>query len=114
MNYTIDATNKSLGRLATEVASILMGKNDPSFTRNTVSAHTVTVTNASKIKQDPRKMLTKTYKSFSGYPGGLKQSTMEHVSKTKGFSAIVSNAVKGMLPDNKLKKDMMKKLTITE
>ena len=114
MNYTIDATNKSLGRLATEVATILMGKHDASFVRNAVSAHTVTVTNASKIKQDPRKMQTKLYKSFSGYPGGLKESNMEHVAKTKGFSTIVSNAVKGMLPDNRLKKDMMKKLTITE
>ena len=114
MNYTIDATNKSLGRLATEVAALLIGKNEATFARNTVSANTVTVTNASKIKQDPRKMLTKTYKSFSGYPGGLKESTMAHVSKTKGFSAIVSNAVKGMLPDNRLKKEFMKKLTITE
>ncbi len=114
MNYTIDATNKSLGRLASEVASILMGKNDASFVRNAVSGNTVTVTNASKLKQDPRKLDTKVYKSFSGYPGGLKLSSMEHVSKQKGWSFIVSNAVKGMLPDNKLKKDMMKNLTITE
>lgn len=114
MNYTIDATNKSLGRLATEVASILMGKNDTSFARNTVPNNLVTVINASKIKTDSRKMLSKTYKSFSGYPGGLKESTMQHVVDTKGFATIVETAVKGMLPDNRLKKEMMKHLTITE
>lgn len=114
MNYTIDATNKSLGRLASEVAALLMGKNDPSFTRNNVSENTVTVTNASKIKTDPRKMLTKTYNSFSGYPGGLKQSTMQHVTDTKGFKEVVAVAIKGMLPSNRLRNDMMKHLTITE
>jgi large subunit ribosomal protein L13 len=114
MNYTIDATNKSLGRLATEVASILMGKNSPDFARNAVPQHMVTVINASKIKVDPRKMLEKTYNSFSGYPGGLKQSTMAHVTEAKGFAEVVSLAIKGMLPQNKLKSDMMKHLTITE
>ncbi len=114
MNYTIDATNKSLGRLATEIATILMGKNETSFARNAISENTVSVVNASKIKKDPRKMLEKQYKSFSGYPGGLKLENMAHVTNKKGFSFIVENAVKGMLPDNKLKKPMMKKLTITE
>jgi large subunit ribosomal protein L13 len=114
MNYTIDATNKSLGRLATEVASILMGKNSPTFARNTVSDNTVTVTNASKIKASQKKLLEKTYKSFSGYPGGLKIETMAKVTATKGYREVVATAVKGMLPDNKLKKDMMKHLTVTE
>ena len=114
MNYTIDATGKSLGRLASEVAALLIGKDSPTYTRNNVSENTVTVTNASKIKQDPRKMLTKTYKSFSGYPGGLKLSTMAKVTATKGFGDVIATAVKGMLPDNKLKKEMMKHLTITE
>ena len=82
MNYTIDATNKSLGRLATEVATILMSKNDPSFARNTLSGNSVTVTNASKIKMRPEKSLEKTYLSFSGYPGGLKERTMAHVIDT--------------------------------
>ncbi len=114
MNHTIDATNKSLGRVATEVASILQGKNEASFARNTVSENTVTVTNASKLKVDPRKMLEKTYNSFSGYPGGLKQSTMQHVTDTKGFKEVLSLAIKGMLPSNRLRNDMMKHLTITE
>lgn len=114
MNYTIDATNKSLGRLATEVATLLMGKNSADFARNVVPNNLVTVTNAAKLKVDPRKMDTKLYNSFSGYPGGLKQSPMKHIVATKGFKEVIEKAVKGMLPDNKLKRDMMKHLTITE
>ena len=79
MEYTIDATNKSMGRVATEVATLLMGKNDTSFARNTVSTNTVIVTNASKLKIAQQKLDEKTYLSFSGYPGGLKESTMKHV-----------------------------------
>jgi len=114
MKHTIDATNKSLGRLATEVASILMGKNSASFVRNGVSTNTVVVTNASKLKVSPSKMLEKKYVTYSGYPGGLKSSTMAHVASTKGYKELVSVAVKGMLPDNKLKKEMLKHLTVTE
>lgn len=114
MNYTIDATNKSLGRLATEVATILMGKNAPSFARNIVSENTVTIINASKIKASPKKLLEKTYKRFSGYPGGLKTETMAKVVTSKGYQEVVTTAIKGMLPDNKLKREMMKHLTITE
>lgn len=113
-NYTIDATNKSLGRLASEVASIIMGKNDPSFVNNALSTNTVTVTNASKLKIDPRRMKEKTYNSFSGYPGGLKQTDMAHMIEKKGYAEILTRAVKGMLPDNKLKNGMLKALTVTE
>jgi large subunit ribosomal protein L13 len=114
MNYTVDATNKSLGRVATEVATLLMGKNDPTFARNVVSSNVVTVTNASKIKVDPKKLSEKTYNSYSGYPGGLKVSTMSHVVSKKGYAEVVRTAVKGMLPDNKLKNEMMNHLTVTE
>ena len=114
MNYTIDATNKSLGRLASEAASKLMGKDSASFVRNQVSTNLVTITNASKLKIGDRKLDTKLYSSFSGYPGGLKLSTMAKVTATKGFGDVIATAVKGMLPDNKLKKEMMKHLTITE
>ncbi len=114
MNYTIDATNKSLGRLASEAAAILLGKNEVTFARNTVSTNTVTITNASKLKVDPRKMLEKTYNSFSGYPGGLKQNTMRHVTDKKGFKEVLAVAIKGMIPSNRLRSDVMKHLTITE
>ncbi len=114
MNYTIDATNKSLGRLASEVASLLMGKNSASFTRNQVSGNTVTVTNAAKLKVAPQKLEQKTYKRYSGYPGGLTVSKMSHVVSQKGYKEVITLAIKGMLPDNKLKKQFLKNLTVTE
>lgn len=114
MNHTIDATNKSLGRLASEVASILMGKNTTSFVRNKVSENTVTVTNVGKLKVAPNKLEQKTYKRYSGYPGGLTVSKMSHVISQKGYVEIFTLAVKGMLPDNKLKKEFLKHLTVTE
>jgi large subunit ribosomal protein L13 len=114
MNYTVDATNNSLGRLATEVAVLLMGKNDADFARNKLSKNTVTVSNASKLKIGQTKLETKTYKSFSGYPGGLKEISMEHRIEKKGYKSVVETAVKGMLPDNRLKKEMLKHLTVTE
>lgn len=114
MNHTIDATNKSLGRLASEVAVLLMGKNTPEFTRNNLSGATVTVTNASKLKVAAPKLKDKTYLSFSGYPGGLKVSSMAHVVEKKGYAEVVTLAVKGMLPKNKLQNEMMKALTVTE
>lgn len=114
MEYTVDATNKSLGRVATEVATLLMGKNNVGFVRNEVTDTKVTVENASKLKIDPRKLLTKKYNSFSGYPGGLKQTSMKHMIEKKGYSEVVHIAVKGMLPDNKLKTEFLKHLTINE
>ena len=114
MEYTIDATNKSLGRLASEVAALLIGKNSTAFVSNKVIDAKVTVTNASKMKISEEKKLTKTYNSFSGYPGGLKQPTMQHVIAKKGYQEILTTAVKGMLPDNKLKKEMLKHLVVTE
>lgn len=114
MEYKIDATNKALGRVASEVATILMGKNDTSFARNTISTNTVLVINASKMKIDQKKTLEKTYLSFSGYPGGLKSSTLAHVVGKKGYGEILEVAVHGMLPANRLRKEFLKHLTITE
>jgi large subunit ribosomal protein L13 len=115
MEYTIDATNKSLGRVASEVAILLMGKNTTSFVRNATPDVKVNLTNASKIKiPNQKKLIEKTYNSFSGYPGGLKQSTMAHVIEKKGYSEILTQAVKGMLPKNKLQNELMKHLTVTE
>jgi large subunit ribosomal protein L13 len=114
MEYTLDATNKSMGRLASEIAALLMGKNDTSFTRNNVSPNTVVVTNASKMKVVQQKLDEKTYLSFSGYPGGLKESTMKHVISKKGYAEVLRTAVKGMLPKNKLQAEFLKHLTISE
>lgn len=114
MNYTIDATGKKLGRLATEVATILMGKNSPEFTRNNLSGNTVTVTNASKLIISEEKLQDKKYLSFSGYPGGLKKTQMGRLIEKKGHGEIIRIAVRGMLPANRLRKEMLKSLIITE
>ena len=115
MEYTVDATNRSLGRVATEVASLLMGKNTTTFVRNANPGVTVKLVNASKITiPNQKKLLEKTYNSFSGYPGGLKQTTMAHMIEKKGYSEILTQAVKGMLPKNKLQTDLMKHLIVTE
>ncbi len=114
MNYTIDATEKSLGRLASEAAALLIGKNTTDFARNVLSGNTVTVINAGKLKVSEKKMKEKFYTRYSGYPGGLKELSLAHVVEKKGYKEAVTIAIKGMLPDNKLKKGMMKALTVTE
>ena len=115
MEYTVDATNRSLGRVATEVASLLMGKNTTTFVRNANPGVTVKLVNASKITiPNQKKLLEKTYNSFSGYPGGLKQTTMAHMIEKKGYSEILTQAVKGMLPKNKLQDIRMKNLVVEE
>ncbi len=114
MTHTVDATNKSIGRVASEAAVLLMGKHATSFVRHTAPAITVTITNAAKMNIAPNKMLEKIYTRYSGYPGGLKQETLAHVVAKKGYKEAIAMAVKGMLPDNKLKKDLMKHLIVTE
>ena len=106
MKHIIDAQNKKIGRVATEAASILMGKNTPLFSKNV----------APKVKADisAQRKNDKYYKNYSGYPGGQRIRTMSKVIEDKGYSEIFRLAVKGMLPDNKLKAKMMANLTIKE
>lgn len=112
--YTIDATNRTIGRVATEAAVILMGKNDPSFRRNTTSDAVVTITNASKVKIDSKKPRAKVYQRYSGYPGGQKQRTLEETVTVKGYKEVFEKAVYGMLPANKLRRILMKNLIVTD
>ena len=112
--FTIDATGKSLGRLATEVASILLAKNSASFAKNFTAKVKVAVTNAGKIAVTGNKMDSKTHKRFSLYPGGLKTPNWADVASKKGFKELLRHAVEGMLPKNSLQKERMKNLTITE
>lgn len=114
VNYTIDATGKSVGRVATEVAMILMGKNTPAFANNKVANHKVTIENASKANISPKKMKNTEYAKYSGYPGGLKFVTMEKVVEKHGYGEVFRRAVYGMLPGNKLRDPRMKNLTITD
>lgn len=114
MKYTLDAQNKKIGRIATQAAVFLMGKNNPDYARNSIPNITVEITNASKASVDTKKLTQKTYSRYSGYPGGLKQPTMSKVIEKKGYSELFKEAVSGMLPKNKLRQKMMNNLTVTE
>lgn len=105
----IDASGKVLGRLATEIADVLRGKNRPEFTPHTDAGDYVIVTNCDKIKLTGNKWKGKTYENYSGYRGGLKVKTAEELFK-QDPTKLVTFAVKGMLPKNKLNRVIIKKL----
>lgn len=114
MKHTLDATGKRMGRLATEIAVILMGKNRSDFSRNKIPELELEVTNASKMSIDTKKKRDKSYVSHSGYPGALKTVSMQQVIESKGEKEVLRKAVLGMLPKNKLRAQMIKNLTITD
>jgi large subunit ribosomal protein L13 len=111
--HTIDATGKRLGKVATEAATVLMGKDQASFARNTVEAVTVEIINTSKL-DIPEAKKEEIYQSYSGYPGGRRTETLEHLGKRLGYGEVVRRTISGMLPNNKLKKRLMKQLIVTE
>lgn len=111
--YTIDASGKRLGRIATEAASYLIGKNATNVARNVVTPVTVRVTNVSKLDLSEKKSKA-IYQSYSGYPGGRRTETLEHLGARLGYSEAVRRTIKGMLPKNKLQSLMMKNLNVTE
>jgi len=112
--HTIDAKGKSPGRVATQVAVLLMGKNRTDYSRNKIPNLEVEVTSAGKMNINQNRAKQKTYYHHSGYPGGLKSATMERVIETKGAREVLRRAVSGMLPKNKLRARMMKNLKIRE
>lgn len=113
MQYIIDATGKKLGRVASEAAAILRGKHDTGFAPNNVSLDTVVIEHASKIDLSERR-LQETYTTYSGYPGGLTHETRGHLLSRRGMKEVVMRTVRGMLPRNKLRNEMLKKLAIKE
>ncbi len=114
MEYVIDAKGKKLGRVAQEAASILMGKNTPDFERQTLSGNKVIIENASLADISEVKKETKEYERYSGYPGGLVYEKMKRTIEKKGYSEVFKYAVMGMLPANRLAKQMMKNLIVKE
>lgn len=109
--HVIDASGKILGRLATEVATILMGKNKANYVPYLDVGDYVTVTNASNIKVTGKKYKDKNYFRHSGYPGGLKVETFENLLKRRP-EYLIEHAIKGMLPKSKLGNQMIKKLKV--
>lgn len=112
--YTIDAKGRVPGRVATEVAVLLMGKNRTDFARNHIPDVEVEVNSSSKMLLSAKKLKDKMYSHHSGFPGGLKRRSQEHVVETKGTREVLRRAVYGMLPKNKLRPQMMKNLKINE
>lgn len=113
MEYTVDAKGKTLGRVATEVAVFLMEKNTAHYSPEKVPTAKVKVINANALSITEKKKGEKTYKNYSGYPGGLRITPLKELIEKKGNEEALMLAVKGMLPDNKLKKFMLKNLEIT-
>ena len=109
--YVVDATDKVLGRLATEIARRLRGKHKPQYTPHMDGGDYIVVVNAEKIKVTGNKRQNKIYYRHSGFPGGLKKINFANLQK-KSPEAIVKNAVKGMLPKGPLGRAMLKKLKI--
>ena len=109
--YLVDAENQTLGRLATEVASVLRGKNKASYTPHLDTGDFVVVINADKVRVSGSKPQQKLYRRHSGRPGGMKVETFAHLQERLP-ERIVEKAIKGMLPHNVLGRQMFRKLKV--
>ncbi len=112
MKYKIDASGKILGRVATEVAIILRGKNDPKFMPNVVPVNLVEVINTKDLKISGDKAKTKSYFHYSGYPGGIRKKTFDDL-QVQDNGKVLRKAVFGMLPVNKLRSKIINNLRIS-
>src|SRR4051794_38191462 len=109
--YLVDAEGKTLGRLATQIADTLRGKNKPEYTPHCDTGDFVVVLNAEKIKVSGNKMTEKIYYRHTGYPGGLRQRTLEEQLERRP-EEVIRKAVKGMLPRTKLGAAQLRKLKV--
>jgi len=109
--YVVDAADRVLGRLASELAHILRGKHKPTYTPHLDCGDFVVVVNAEKVRLTGNKQALKQYFSHSGYPGGTKFTTVDEMLN-KHPERVILSAVKGMLPSNKLARHQLKKLKV--
>ena len=109
--HVIDASDKILGRVATQAASLLMGKHKPIFCHHLDTGDYVVVINAEKVRVTGNKAKQKFYYRHSGYPGGLKSVSLEKMLQTHP-TRVIEYGVKGMLPQNRLRASMMKRLRV--
>jgi len=109
--YLIDATGKSFGRIAAQAAIILRGKHKKEYSANFDMGDFVVITNAKEAVYTGKKMEQKKYYWHSGYPGGIKSITLKDLSK-KDPSAPIKRAISGMLPQNRLKKEQIKRIKV--
>ena len=109
--YVVDAEGKTLGRLASQIAAILRGKHKPTFTPHVDCGDFVIIVNAEKIHLSGKKLTDKVYTRFSGYPGGLKETTAGQMLE-KHPTRVLELAIKGMLPHTRLGRQMFHKLKV--
>lgn len=114
MKYSIDAQGKKLGRVASEAASVLMGKNSPSFAKNKVAETKVEISNVKLADISAEKKIKDVYVTYTGSRGGLNSETLAALIARRGYSEVFRRAIYRMLPDNKLRDKRMLNLTIKE
>jgi large subunit ribosomal protein L13 len=109
--YLIDAKGMNLGRLSTKIAELLMGKHKPTYSPNVITGDVVVVINCAKIKVTGNKLTDKFYYRHSGYPGGLKETSLKEMLE-KYPNRVIEHSVAGMLPKNKLRAQMLNNLKV--
>ncbi len=114
MKYTIDAQGKKIGRVASEAASILMGKNTTTFAKNTVADSKIEIINVNAADVSARKKEKDTYVTYTGFRGGLNSESLGRLINRAGMKEVFRRAIYRMLPDNKLRDVRIKNLTIKE
>lgn len=112
--HTIDAQEKSLGRVASEAATLLRGKDNVDYTPHVIPTAQVKIVNASKLAISERKMNDKVYRRYTGYPSGLREEKLGRLIERRGYSEVIRRAVHGMLASNKLRKRMLNNLIIED
>jgi len=110
--YTIDATDRTLGRVCSEAAHALLGKRSVHFAKNQALPVTVIIENASKLHLPTRRTQGKVYTHYTGYPGGLREMRMDVMIDKKGIADVVKKTVDGMIPRNRLRTPRMKNLIV--
>ena len=114
MNYKIDAQGKKLGRVCSEAASVLMGKNSPTFAKNKVAGTSVEVSNVKLADISAEKKIKDKYVTYTGFRGGLNSETLGALIARRGMTEVFRRAIYRMLPDNKLRDKRMQNLIIKE
>ena len=114
MKHTIDAQGKKIGRIASQAASLLMGKNSASFAKNAVADLKVEISNATKADMTAKKKTQDVYVTYTGHRGGLNKESLGHLIERRGMREVFRRAVYRMLPDNKLRDRRMENLIIND
>ena len=112
MKYVIDAQGKKLGRVASEAATFLRGKSSVSFTPNELPDTEVEIVNSAKLSITEKKGLQTKYLRYSGYPGGLRATSLTEFSAKKGYPELLRKVILGMLPRNRQRSRIIKRLTV--